>query len=83
MPAKPDTLMTYMVFLAHSLASTSIPCYMNVVRILHLEAGFKNPLKDWVLTMIYKGIQRELGKPPKQKLPITPEILQKIKETIN
>ena len=45
-----------------------VSCYMNVVGILHLEAGFKNPLKDWELTMIYKRIQRELGKPPKTEI---------------
>ena len=74
-----------MVFLTHSLDSPSIPCYMNVVRIIHLEAGFKSPLKDWDLAMIYKGIQQQLGKPPQQNidLPITPEILLKIRETLD
>lgn len=82
-PASKDTVLTYMVFLARSLAISSIPCYMNIVKIMHLEAGIENPLKDWDLSIIHKGIQRKIGKPPQQKLPITPEILRIVRETLD
>ena len=42
---------------------------------MHAERGLQNPLDTWELTMVKKGIHRRLGKPPKQKLPITPHIL--------
>jgi hypothetical protein len=46
------------------------------VRLLHLEAGFKNPLVDnWEIKAVQKGISRLLGKPPKQKSPITVDVL--------
>lgn len=72
-----------MAFLARSLAATSIPSYMNVIRIMHLEAGCENPLKDWELSVIRKGIQRQKGRPPQQKLPITPDILLKIRKSLD
>jgi hypothetical protein len=43
---------------------------------MHLEAGFQNPLaNNWEVSSIQKGIARLLGKPPKQKSPITVNIL--------
>jgi hypothetical protein len=53
-----------------------------VVRLLHLEAGLSNPLEgNWELQLIKiikKGIQRQLGKPPLQKLPITIDMFKKM-----
>ena len=75
-PASQGTLTAYMAFLARSLSSSSIPGYMNIVRLMHLDAGFANPLDgNWELKMVYKGISRLLGVPPKQKSPMTPTIL--------
>jgi hypothetical protein len=74
-PASKETIVLYMVFLARSLSPASIPGYMNVVRLMHLEAGVDNPLNDWQLNIVRRGILRQLGRPPRQKLPITPAIL--------
>lgn len=74
-PAERQTVLLYTVFLARSLKPASIPGYLNVVRLMHSELGLPNPLKDWELTMVRSGIQRTLGRPPKQKLAITPDIL--------
>lgn len=82
-PASRETILCYIVFLARSLSTSSIPSYMNIVRLMHLEAGFKNPLENWELSMIHKGIQRKLGKPQQQKLPITPDILLMLRSTLN
>ena len=58
---------------------TSISCYLNIVRLIHLEAGHDNPLvNNWFLSTVMRGIRRCRGKPPRQKLPITPEILRAI-----
>jgi hypothetical protein len=43
-PASQETLVCYMTCLARRLLPSSIPNYMNVIRLLHLEAGLKNPL---------------------------------------
>ena len=78
-PADQLTLRTYVAFLARSLKPLSVNCYLNIVRIMHLEAGFENPLKDnFELQLICRGVARQLGTPPIQKLPLTVEILEKI-----
>jgi hypothetical protein len=79
LPADQLTLKGYIAFLARSLNPSSIPGYMNVVRILHVSSGLKNPLVDnWELDMIKRGISRRFGRPPVQKLPITLDILRKL-----
>lgn len=78
-PASQDTLNIYLAFLARKISANSIPNYMNVIRLIHLQAGFPNPLIDnFELGLIKKGISREKGTPPLQKLPIDIPILRKI-----
>lgn len=84
MPASQDTLVTYMAYLARRLSSNSIPNYMNVIRIIHLQAGLPNPLEhNFELGLLKKGISREKGVPPKQKLPIGTSMLRNIHATLN
>jgi hypothetical protein len=80
-PASQSTLCDYSSFLARSLKPSSIPCYLNIVRILHVEAGFENPLhKNWQLNMVKRGISRMKGSPPDQKLPMSiPLLLDMVK----
>ena len=84
-PASQETLCFYMSFLARTLNPSSIPGYMNVIRFfLHSDSGFENPLQNnWELKLLHRGISRLLGVPPKQKLPITIEILLDIAKTVN
>jgi hypothetical protein len=82
-PATQETLTTYCAFLACTLSANSVPGYLNVVRLIHLEAGFANPMLDnWELASIQKGITCMLGKPPKQKSPITVQILLDLFSTV-
>jgi hypothetical protein len=75
-PADQVTLMAYVAFLARTLKPGSINCYINVVRIMHLEAGMPNPLKEnFEIGLIRRGVARRLGVPPNQKLPLTASIL--------
>ena len=78
-PASSCTILHYIVFLANSLAPQSIPNYLNIICIIHLQAGYKDPLEDDFLHFSYhqllRGIKRLIGFKVKQKLPITPEIL--------
>jgi len=78
-PADNITILSYTVFLCRTLKPTSISGYLNYVRLLHLDNGLINPLKDnFLLNLVKRGIQRKHGTPPKQKLPITPSILRQI-----
>jgi hypothetical protein len=78
-PITQTVLERYAAFLAKSLLPASINCYLNVVRLLHLESGCLNPLQgNWSLSTVLRGIGREHSKPPNQMMPITPEILRSI-----
>lgn len=74
-PCSATTPARYAAFLVRSLNPNSIPGYLNIIRIMHLEAGFKNPLQNWVLQTVLKGIKRLNGVPAKRKLLITIDIL--------
>jgi hypothetical protein len=78
-PAEQVTLKAYVAFLARSIKSTGINSYLNIVRILHLEAGLANPLTDnFELNMVKRGVARQLGSPPVQKLPLDMGIIHKL-----
>lgn len=74
-PASSSTVVLYVTFLARSLKPTSLPGYLNIVRLMHCELGLTNPLDNCDVRWVRTGIQRRLGQPPKQKLAITPTIL--------
>jgi hypothetical protein len=84
LPASQQTLCCYTAHLARRLLPTSIPNYLNVIRLLHLEAGYSNPLEgNFELSLIKKGIARQLGVAPKQKSPLTVKILRDIHATLD
>jgi hypothetical protein len=51
--------------------------------LLHLEAGFNNPLGSWHTTSLLKGVRRHLGDTVNRKLPITPRILLAIRQLLD
>ncbi|XP_066298120.1 integrase/recombinase xerD homolog [Branchiostoma lanceolatum] len=76
-PVTTKNLCRYAVFLARTLKYNSIVNYLNIVRVLHQEAGLANPLHDnWLLQTTLRGIRRIHGDCVTQKLPITPDILR-------
>ena len=78
-PADRDTICCYTAFLARSLAPSSINGYLNIIRLLHLDAGLPNPLENnWEVQQIKRGIARIKGSPIKQKFPISISILREI-----
>ena len=78
-PATSLTLCRYATFLARSLKFNSIKQYLNIVRLLHLEWGLPNPLKDnFSVNNTLKGIRRHLGDHVTRKRPITPGVLKLI-----
>ena len=82
-PATQMTLILYTAYLGRSLKPASVSNYLNIVRILHLEAGLQNPMENnFALTNLKRGMARQLGTPPKQMLPFTVEMLVKIKSTL-
>ena len=83
-PISTQNLCRYTVYLARRLQVSSIKKYLNIVRLLHLEGGFPNPIKDnWMLTSLISGISREKGLSVRRKVPITPDLLLRIKQLLN
>jgi hypothetical protein len=75
-PASQETLNCYVAHLARTMSPSSINVYLNIIRIMHLEAGFANPLENnFEVMMIKRGVNRVKGVPAKQKDPMTVEIL--------
>ena len=63
LPAAALTLSRNAAFLARSLSATSIPAYLNAVRILHLEHGLTDPTKNnSQLATTLRGIKCVKGK---------------------
>ena len=83
-PISQINLGRYIAFLSRRLSFNSVRQYLNIVRLVHLDAGLKNPLDDnWYVTSILKGVRRIKGDAPTQKLPITLDILHRVFLTIN
>lgn len=67
----------YVAYLAQTMCFNSIRQYLNVIRILHLENGYSNPLQDdFTLKSVLRGVQRVKGVCVKRKLPITLSMLE-------
>lgn len=70
------------------LAPSSIKVYLSAVRSLHVHAGLHNELAEQLtprLQMVLKGIKRERARsanPDSARLPITVEIMEKIKQVL-
>jgi hypothetical protein len=83
-PASQETLICYVAHLARSMLPSSVNVYLNIIRILHEEAGFENPLaSNYELGMVKRGLLRARGVPPKQKASMTLEILIAMHKTMN
>ena len=83
-PVSHLTICRYAAFLAKRLSVASIKKYINIIRILHLEAGLPNPLKEtWFLDTVIRGIGRHKGLGTRRKLPINPHILLKIRSLLD
>lgn len=83
-PLSQNDLGRYIAYLSRRLAFSSVRQYLNIVRILHVDAGFPNPLDhNWYVSSILKGVRRVKGDTSSQKLPITLDILHGIFSKLN
>lgn len=82
-PTTVDNLCMYAAHLSHRLKPSSINQYLNIVRLIHIEVGYENPLDNWMLKSTLKGIRRLHGDSVRRKEPITPAMLLKVKEKLD
>jgi hypothetical protein len=81
-PLQPEefTVCLYVTRLAETCSYNTIKSYLMGVRLLHLEAGFANPLPSFFnLDRTLQGVKRLKGDTnPNRKLAVTPDILARI-----
>lgn len=83
-PLSTVNLCRYIAFLGRTKKYSSVTQYLNIVRILHLEHGLKNPLSDnFISSCVLKGLKRKIGNAKLQKRPFTPAMLFHIKSKLN
>ena len=83
-PASQELIALYAAFLARRLKPSSVRQYLNIVRILHLESNYPNPLQDnWYVKSTLTGIDRLLASPVKRAAPVTPQLLIDIKAKLD
>lgn len=83
-PASEETLSLFVAFLADRLKPQSIKVYLAGVRALHISHGIHNPLTHTIkLHQTLRGIERVHSSPAKQKLPITFDLLCRLKYFID
>lgn len=83
-PASSQTVSLYIAYIADRLCANSVGKYLTAVRLLHLEAGLPNPVKDnWYIDSVLRGVRKKKGVTVTKKLPITPHILLQIKSRLD
>ena len=76
-----------MTFLSSTLSPSSIANYLNIVRLIHLQYGYPNPLDNALVkfqySLLIRGIKRSSNKAAtRPKLPITPTVLNDIRRQL-
>lgn len=78
MPATEDTLLLFIAYLhRQGLSVSSVSMYLASVRALHVNNGYGNPLVDCLRVQKALRSLEMNGPKPKQKLPITLDVLER------
>jgi hypothetical protein len=73
-----------MAHLAQRLKYKSIKQYLNIVRVMHRDCGLPDPLSDNAFTStVLKGIRRVKGDSVHRMLPMTVNILRKMRDRLD
>ena len=84
LPADEQSLMCFATMLADSLNHSSIKVYLSAVRSLHIDNGLADPLINCLqLQWLLRGIKRVQGSPTPKRLPITIDVLQVLKRSLD
>ena len=84
LPVSVETLILFSTHLAQRIKPQSIQVYLATVRSLHVAHGLPNPLQPGLkLKQTLRGIERQHFSPPKQKMPLTFDILTALHSFLN
>lgn len=74
----------FAAFLGRTRSYSTVNQYLNILRILHLEMGYPNPLKDnYALKTVLTGMKRGKGAGQSFKLPLSTADLLRIRSHLN
>ena len=83
-PAESSTLARYISYLARSKCYNSVAQYLNIIRLIHQECGYQNPLKDnWQVATVLRGVKRGKGQAVDVRAPLLPPHLELIRDQLN
>lgn len=77
------TLRYFCTHIAHRISYKTIKVYLSGIRLEHLERGHNDPTDDELLWLLCTGIKRFQGDNPRQRLPITINILKALKTELS
>ena len=81
-PASSLTLQFFCADLARRVSYKSIKVYLAGIHLAHLESGYPDPTTDKPLCLVIRDKQRLQGESPRQRLPITTNILHTLKQQL-
>ena len=84
-PASPNDVALYIAYLVDmkKLKYASVRQYLCIITNLHKSNGLFDPVSDWNVSHILKGVKRELGDSQVGAIPVTPEHLLKLKNQLD
>jgi hypothetical protein len=82
-PASVQNICRYIAFLSISFKYSSIKVYLNVVRLLHLQVGYGNPVSNHIIQQVLKGVRRTLSHEPYRRPIMTTVLLKQIRSSLN
>ena len=77
-PAEPQTVATYLGFLARTYRPATIARKLAAISIAHREVGIDNPAAHGIVRQTLSGIRRQLGTTPQQKTALLAADMRKI-----
>ena len=82
-PASENQLIDFAAFVAQSAGYGTIKVYLAGIRLEHIQRGLQNPFSSCPrLQLVLRGIRRKLARTPRPRLPITVDILRKVKRSL-
>lgn len=80
LPAEPETVILYLTSMTQSKLSVStIARRCTSITAIHRAAGHDSPVKTDKVSRVFKGIKRELGKPPQKRKALSWSDIKKIR----
>ena len=83
LPVSRNTLLGFIELLSRSCGFDHVQHVLSSIKFLHQFTGHLFPGDSFEFKVLLRGLKRKLAKPPKQALPITPEMLVLMYEHVN